>query len=71
MPHQFRIGQMVHIVSAQDGSQPSPCSYKILRLLPQVGVQRLYRIKTIIKPLERIVDEAAFVCRPVTLTPVM
>jgi hypothetical protein len=55
--HKFRIGQMVDFVPAQRYSAAS-CSYKILRLLPSEGGERLYRIKTITEGCDRVVRES-------------
>jgi hypothetical protein len=61
--HKFKVGQMVDLIPSRSGGPGSVRTYKILRLLPQVGVERLYRIKTIMEPCERIVEESNLVCR--------
>jgi len=54
----FKVGQMVDFVPSQRGLAASARSYKILRLLPTEGGERLYRIKTIAEAFERIAKES-------------
>jgi hypothetical protein len=56
--HKFKVGQMVDLIPSRPGGSGSARIYKILRLLPQVGVEPLYQIKTIMEPCERIVEES-------------
>jgi hypothetical protein len=56
--HKFKVGQMVDFVPSQRGLAASARSYKILRLLPHEGGERLYRIKTIAEAFERIARES-------------
>jgi hypothetical protein len=61
--HKFKVGQMVDLIPPPSGHSGSIRTYKILRLLPQVGAEPLYRIKTILEPCERIVEESNLVRR--------
>jgi hypothetical protein len=54
----FKVGQMVDFVPSQRGLAASARSYKIMRLLPTEGGERLYRIKTIAEAFERIARES-------------
>ena len=54
----FKVGQMVDFVPSQRGMAASARSYKIIRLLPSEGGERLYRIKTIAEAFERIARES-------------
>lgn len=54
----FKVGQMVDFVPSQRGMAASARSYKVLRLLPSEGGERLYRIKTIAEAFERIARES-------------
>lgn len=56
--HKFRVGQMVDFNLSRVGVTASVQEYKILRLLTQVGSERLYAIKTIVEPLERVAKES-------------
>lgn len=55
--HKFRIGQMVDFVPIRRCVSTSR-SYKILRLLPSEGGERLYRIKTISEACDRVARES-------------
>jgi hypothetical protein len=58
----FRIGQVVDFrPSPGNGTPVSALEYKILRLLPLESGERLYRIKTITEPYERIARESELV----------
>lgn len=57
----FKIGQMVDFNSPRRGDLASVREYKILRLLPHEGGERLYRIKTIMEPFERVARESELV----------
>ena len=59
--HKFRVGQAVDFKPSRVGVPASLREYKILRLLPHDGGERLYRIKTITEPLERIAKESELV----------
>lgn len=54
----FTVGQMVDFVPSQRGLAASARSYKIMKLLPSEGGERLYRIKTIAEVFERIARES-------------
>ncbi|MTD93464.1 hypothetical protein GIW81_03835 [Hyphomicrobium sp. xq] len=54
----YRVGQMVDFVPSQRGLAASARSYKIVKLLPSEGGERLYRIKTIAEVFERIARES-------------
>ena len=56
--HKFKVGQMVDFVPSQRGLAASARSYKILRLMPFEGGERLYRIKTIAEAFERVARES-------------
>ena len=60
--HKFRVGQAVEFnPSPRIGVPASVREYKILRLLPHESGERLYRIKTITEPFERIAKESELV----------
>lgn len=60
--HKFRIGQVVDYKPLEGNGVPvSSLEYKILRLLPPESGERLYRIKTITEPYERIARESELV----------
>ena len=52
---------MVDFYPPQRGVPASARSYKILRLMPSDGGERLYRIKTIAEAFERIARESELV----------
>ena len=54
----FKVGQMVDFAPSQRGLAASARSYKIMKLLPSEGGERLYRIKTIAEVFERIARES-------------
>ena len=56
--HKFKVGQLVDFVPSRAGVPASVRAYKVLRLLPQDGGERLYRIKTIAEAFERIAKES-------------
>jgi hypothetical protein len=56
--HKFKVGQMVDFVPSQRGLAASARSYKIMRVMPQEGGERLYRIKTIAEAFERVARES-------------
>lgn len=59
--YKFKIGQMVDFNPSRRGVPAAPREYKILRLLPYDGAERLYRIKTITEPFERVARESELV----------
>jgi hypothetical protein len=62
----FRVGEMVDFYPSQRGVPASARSYKILRLMPSDGGDRLYRIKTIAEAFDRVARESELVrVRPV------
>ncbi len=56
--HKFKVGQMVDFVPSRAGVPAPVRTYKILRLLPHEGGERLYRIKTIAEAFERVAKES-------------
>jgi hypothetical protein len=56
--HKFKIGQMVDFVPSKTGVPASARSYKVVKLLPSEGGERLYRIKTIAEAFERVARES-------------
>lgn len=56
--HRFKVGQMVDFMPSQRGIEASARSYKVLRLMPHEGGERLYRIKTIAEAFERVARES-------------
>lgn len=56
--HKFRVGQVVDFNPSQVGVTASAREYKILRLLPHEGRERLYAIKTIAERFERFAKES-------------
>ncbi len=61
MSNKFRVGEMVDFFPSQRGVPASARSYKILRLIPYEGGERLYRIKTIAEAYERVARESELV----------
>ena len=61
MDNKFKVGQMVDFVPSQAGIAAPVWAYKILRLLPHDGGDRLYQIKTISEAFERIAKECELV----------
>ncbi len=59
--NKFKVGQMVDFVPSQAAIPRPVRAYKILRLLPHDGGDRLYRIKTISEAFERIAKECELV----------
>jgi hypothetical protein len=59
--HIYKVGQMVDFVPSRTGVPASVRAYKILRLLPHEGGERLYRIKTIAEAFERVAKESELV----------
>lgn len=60
----FKVGQMVDFVPGRIGVPASARTYKVLKLLPKDGVERLYRIKTIAEAFERVAKESELVHVP-------
>ncbi len=56
--HKFRVGQMVDFVPSKTGVSASARSYKVLKVQPLEGGERLYRIKTIAEAFERVARES-------------
>jgi hypothetical protein len=59
--HKFKVGQMVDLIPSHLGMTSSSRGYKVLRLLPRVGGQHLYRIKTVAEAFERVAMESELV----------
>lgn len=57
----FRVGELVDFYPSQRGVPASARSYKILRLMPSDGGDRLYRIKTIAEAFDRVARESELV----------
>ncbi len=62
--HLYRVGQMVDFHPSQRvGVTMTAREYKVLRLLPVDCGERMYRIKTIAEPFERIARESELACQ--------
>lgn len=57
MRHKFKIGQMVDFNPNRSSFLASARGYEILQLLPQEGVDLLYRIKSPNEVFQRIARE--------------
>jgi len=56
-PHSFRVGQTVELVPSKAfGPRRGP--YAIVRLLPNDGVDREYRVKHLMDGQERVVQQS-------------
>jgi hypothetical protein len=56
--HKFKVGQMVAYAPSHIGMVATARSYKILRLMPNEGSERLYRIKALAEIYERVARES-------------
>jgi hypothetical protein len=56
--HKFKVGQMVEYAPSHIGMVATARSYKILRLMPNEGSERLYRIKALAETYERVARES-------------
>jgi hypothetical protein len=56
--HKFRVGQTVGYARSHIGMVPSARSYKIVRLMPTEGQEKLYRIKAVAEVFERVARES-------------
>jgi hypothetical protein len=56
--HKFRVGQTVGYAQSHFGTVPSAQSYKIMRLMPAEGREKLYRIKVVAEVFERVARES-------------
>jgi hypothetical protein len=54
----FKVGQLVNFNPGRATIPASIREYKILRVLPNEGGERTYRIKTIAEQFERIAKES-------------
>ncbi|AGK58615.1 hypothetical protein HYPDE_34718 [Hyphomicrobium denitrificans 1NES1] len=54
----FKVGQTVDFSPSLRGLPASPRLYKVTRVLPTEGRERLYRIKTIAEAFERVARES-------------
>lgn len=54
----FKVGQTVDFSPSLRGLAASARLYKITRVLPMEGRERLYRIKTIAEAFERVARES-------------
>jgi hypothetical protein len=62
--NKFKVGEMVDFFPSKRGVPASARSYKVLRLIPYDGGERLYRIKTIVEAFERVARESELVRSP-------
>ena len=58
MTHRFRTGQTVRLSRGLPGGSGANGDYKIIRPLPDNGVELQYRIKSVREPHERVVKES-------------
>jgi hypothetical protein len=56
--HRFKVGQTVNYRSGPRVQFGSGSVYKITQLLPVEGDERLYRIKSVNEPHERVAKES-------------
>ena len=56
--HKFKVGQTVAYAPSHIGMVATARSYKIVRLMPNEGSERLYRIKAIAEVCERVARES-------------
>lgn len=54
----FKVGQTVDFSPSLRGLAASARLYKVVRVLPTEGRERLYRIKTITEAFERVARES-------------
>ncbi|HYM99652.1 MAG TPA: hypothetical protein VET25_07900 [Aestuariivirgaceae bacterium] len=57
MQHKFKVGQLVDYNPNRSGLSASSRGYEITRLLPQEGVDILYRIKSPSELFQRVAKE--------------
>ena len=57
MKHQFRVGQMVRLVTVPRSAPARNGVYEVVRLLPEANGEFGYRIKGASEPTERAVRE--------------
>ncbi|SDO25845.1 hypothetical protein SAMN04488061_0716 [Filomicrobium insigne] len=55
--HKFKVGQTVNFRPGRSNMAITSREYKIIRLLPAVGGQPQYRIKSTGEPFERVAQE--------------
>ena len=58
--HRFRVGQMMELDPVNTPGRAPGRTYKILQLLPEAWGAVRYRIKSILEPVDRVVDEGDF-----------
>ena len=56
--HKFKVGQTVGYAQSHFGTMPSARSYKVIRLMPTEGREKLYRIKAVAEVFERVARES-------------
>ena len=56
--HKFKVGQTVGYAQSHFGMVPSARSYKVMRLMPTEGREKLYRIKAVAEVFERVARES-------------
>ena len=56
-PHQFHVGQTVHLRRPAFPGYAAAGAYEIRAVLPEEDGRRRYRIKSLIEPHERVVSE--------------
>ena len=61
--HKYKIGQAVDLRPGRWGLPASSREYKIVRLLPVEGGERMYRVKSAAETFERIAKESELTAR--------
>ena len=61
--HKYKIGQAVDLRPGRWGLPASSREYKIVRLLPTEGGERMYRVKSETETFERIAKESELTAR--------
>ena len=62
--HKYKVGQAVDLRPGRWGLPASSKEYKIVRLLPVEGGERMYRVKSAAETFERIAKESELTARP-------
>ncbi len=61
--HKYKVGQAVDLRPGRWGLPASSREYKIVRLLPIEGGERMYRVKSEAETFERIAKESELTAR--------
>ncbi len=61
--HKYKVGQAVDLRPGRWGVPASSREYKIVRLLPIEGGERMYRVKSEAETFERIAKESELTAR--------